>query len=269
MSDWVVDPGTGCRVGVWRSFRGNRGPLIYGDVPFEHDGSCKTRILYAIASRESPLRNPSDPSTVALPLRPALNGVQIYEPWVSAGLVHFTSKSGNLQRMLLDVIKESPDVAEFLAASGIYLTGDDESTLNFYHAGEDADEMEEWTLEEMRTSIFPILLNKALGMAGARDVQVRHAWALIEERDTILKELGWFEPVVEDERLRLLTASLAINASVKLMRRVLKRAKDKTAEALTDARIAVYDEIGSGFGKSRAKWEMETDLVEDGKGVVL
>lgn len=261
-------------IGVITSYRGDTGPLIYGNVPIVVDASSPAplRIFAAISSRESPLRaTPSKPVFKAVG---AIDGVQGYEKHgVSAGSMQWISRNGNLQRLLRALADALPDVADEIAAryefsaDGKQLVGADGEPLS---------------VEEYRSTEFCVWLHELLGChfmaaeateeelaearATASRVQCDEAWKLITERDDILRYLGWLDAVNDDERLRLITASMAINVGIATFKRMLAGAKEKTAKALTANRIHIYQTMGAGFGVTRSNWELsDCDLVVDGQ----
>lgn len=282
-------------IGTWKTYKrtGTSGPCLYASVPFQHDGSYRERCLAMISCNESPLVHPSNPGTAAFPLKPGLNSVQAYEPWVSGGMCHAISKKGNynLQKLLEAVFTADPTIQQFMEERGYALqhqrlcidpTGtdtfddSDHSEDLISSLADDSDVVCEsdptagtMVQENLRTESFCVALWQALGMPGARQPSVEFFWGLIEGGLKSALNDEWREAALADERLHGILSSLVINAGAgprSLTRAILKRASSKTAEAVTKARIAVY---GPGFGTTRAQRELESDYLVDGQPVVL
>lgn len=253
------------------------GPCIYGTVPVVVDAgsSARMRIFAAIASRESPLRSSSNPARPAGGVTAAIDGAQAWEAHgVSAGAVHWISANGNLQRLLYALCQSVPEMETELSVA--YSFSEDHAALVAVSSGDPL------SVEDYRTTAFVVWMHELLGLhfmkeecdeeaiAAARakvtEVQCAAAWKLINERDNILQASGWYAAVMEDERLRLITASMAINTGIGTFEKMLEKASDYTSKDLTDARIKVYQSIGAGFGVTRSNWELnECKLVVDGQ----
>jgi hypothetical protein len=251
-------------IGFYVDYNGKEGPCIYGGTEFvPNSSSLEERILAVIGCRESPLRNPKDKTRMAHPLRPSLNCIQAYEwtdthgYWASMGLCHAITRNGNAQKLLGEIFDNFPELEEYFNKSGYFLLEnsicvagkvDELDVIDYY--GEPYSKLE--GSDYIKNESLLLVLYDILGDARTKDTQVKFFWKLISERDKVLKEMGWLDAVNENKRLRLLTASLAINASVGLMKECLRGAKSKTPEALTESRIAAY----RGKGKERAVWEL-------------
>lgn len=261
-------------VGAIITYGDSSGPCIYGDVPVvvSADSPAYLRIFGAISSRESPMRSKGNPKKPSFEPVGAINGVQAYEKHgASAGAVHWISVNGNLQRMLKKLCDAVPQVGEYLYASGYSFSGDKMCS---------AASGDPLTTDEYRSSEFCVFLYELLGAhflsgeadeaeiagvrAGITQVQCSEAWKLITDRDALLKKHGFFEATYADERLRMVTASISINCGVKLMESMLADTEDKTAKALTEARVRRYDSVKSGFGRSRSLWELNCGNINDG-----
>lgn len=254
------------------------GPLIYGCVPIpvSDDSPASLRIFAAISSRESPVRSESNPHKPAFKTAGALDGVQAYETHgASAGAVHWITKNGNLQFVLKELCANVPAFNDQFSTRYSF---NEEAVKQLI----DVSTGEQLTVEQYRSVDFCVFLYECLGahfLVGEADddelasvradiakVQCDEAWKLISQRNPLLKKHGFYDATMEDERLRLITASMSINCGTDLMGRMLSHATDKTAAALTESRIHEYSRIGATFGKTRSLWEAnDCTLVTDGK----
>lgn len=260
MPKYVVDFETDEKIGVYLKYKDSLGPCIFGKTEFKPDSSFKQRCLAAIASRESPIRSSKDPAKAKFPLVPGYSSTQSYEPWISIGMCHAISRNGNAQKLMERVFLSVPELSDkfreygYVVAKGTFRNAKDDSLL---------------TSKDIRSEHFCVALHKILEDSRTIQPQCDFFWKLIEERFSIVKQTGWFDAAMADERSMLIIASLAINAGVALFRRCLTGAKTKTAKELTDSRIREYKKIGANFGIERAKWEFSCSYVTNDKSVVL
>lgn len=260
MSKDVIDFETEEKIGTYLKYKDQTGPCIYGKTEFVPDESFKQRCLAAIASRESPMRDPRNPGRAKYPLVPAYSSTQAYEPWISVGMCHAISRNGNAQKLLQKIVDEVPDLCYKLEQYGYRIQNKTLRTVV-----PDA----EMTLNDIRSEHFCVSIHKILEDPRTVPIQCDFFWGLIEERFHIVKELEWYDAAMQDERIMLLIASLSINAGISLFKRCLENADDFTADALTESRISEYSKLGSNFGVDRAKWERKCSYVTDGKAVVI
>jgi hypothetical protein len=253
----IFDPETNEIIGAYLKYKNDSGPCIYGKTEFVPNEDYKQRILAAISSRESPIRAENDPTKVGWPLKPGYSSVQAYEPWISIGMCHAISRNGNAQRLLQKLSDSVPSVKDSLLEDGFIV---EQETFK----DSDGNSL---TLPRIRSEDFCVAIHKALENEETIQPQCEFFWGLIEERFPIVKETGWWESAVRDERIMLIISSLAINAGTTLFRSILEDSEEYTADALTSSRIKKYKAIGSNFGVDRANWERSCSYVTDGRQI--
>ena len=257
----ILDNKTKQVIGCFLKYKNDSGPCIFGKTEFVPDASFKQRCLAAVSSRESPIRSNKNPRKVGWPLKPGYSSVQAYEPWVSLGMCHAISRNGNAQRLLQSVLDTIPELRKKLRLSGFDVI---DKTIMVIKP-----KLATASKKEIRSVAFVKAVHFVLEDPRTIPVQVDFFWSLITEREHIVDNCGWKEKSMEDERVFLIIASLAINAGVELFKRILLGAKEKTSDSLTNSRVGAYKRLGLNFGVDRAKWERTCKYAIDGKNVEL
>lgn len=285
---YILDPDTGERLGTHKLYKrtGETGPCIFGRTEWKVGPGApfRERCLALICKNESPLVDPKNPSKPAWPLRASTGGgVQAYEPWASIGLLHAITKNPNAARLMAHIFAAAPEVRDIVQAAGFDVAKDLFVTTDYppereddaFYADTDGDgEVDEEVVpvlaEHVRSEAFCIAIHKALEHPAALAPQIDFFWnALIMAgmRGGVANR-GWLGAAMADERLFAVVASRIINAGTgprSLLWAAMRRAKAKTAAALTEGLITVY--AAGGWGTDRAKKEMQDPLVRDGTAV--